>query len=153
MAGTAGRNLNLCFINKIKRPLPPDHQPPSNPLTPDDHSHPFIFKNYNSLYDHTNDSASASTSTSTCRAKERLRLASQLLRLRSQRGEGPQPEGDEPTDRPRWLGIVSAFAAAALARLCSPSQSMERTRLEGLGRYYNTETASSTKESSRIRTR
>jgi uncharacterized protein (TIGR01568 family) len=65
MAGTAGRNLNLCFINKIKRPLPPDHQPPSNPLTPDDHSHPFLFKNYNSLYDHTIDSASASTSTST----------------------------------------------------------------------------------------
>lgn len=65
MAGTAGRNLNLCFIAKIKRPLPPDHQSPSNPLTPDDHSHPFLFKNYNSLYDHTIDSAPASTSTST----------------------------------------------------------------------------------------
>ncbi|KAJ7006209.1 transcription repressor OFP12-like [Populus alba x Populus x berolinensis] len=64
MAGTAGRNLNLCFIAKIKRPLPPDHQSPSNPLTPDDHSHPFRFKNYNSLYDHTIDSAPASTSIS-----------------------------------------------------------------------------------------
>ncbi|XP_011026148.1 PREDICTED: transcription repressor OFP16-like [Populus euphratica] len=64
MAGAAGRNLNLCFITKIKRPLPPDHQSPSNPLTPDDHSHPLLFKNYNSLYDLTIDPASASASTS-----------------------------------------------------------------------------------------
>ena len=63
MAGTVGRNLNLCFITKIKRPLPSDHQPPSNVLTPDDHSHPFLFRNYNNyLYDPAAHESSSSSS-------------------------------------------------------------------------------------------
>ncbi|KAF9686949.1 hypothetical protein SADUNF_Sadunf02G0043300 [Salix dunnii] len=65
MAGTAGRNLNLCFITKIKRPLASDHQPPSNVLAPDDHSHPFHFKNHNYIHDPTtHDSTSSSSSSS-----------------------------------------------------------------------------------------
>ncbi|KAJ6730786.1 TRANSCRIPTION REPRESSOR OFP7-RELATED [Salix viminalis] len=64
MAGTVGRNLNLCFIAKIKRPLPSDHhQSPSNVTAPDDHSHPFLFRNYNYLYDPaTHESSSSSSS-------------------------------------------------------------------------------------------
>ncbi|KAJ6685056.1 TRANSCRIPTION REPRESSOR OFP7-RELATED [Salix purpurea] len=62
MAGTVGRNLNLCFITKIKRPLPSDHQPPSNVTAPDDHSHPFLFRNYNYLYDPATHESSSSSS-------------------------------------------------------------------------------------------
>ncbi|CAK7346568.1 unnamed protein product [Dovyalis caffra] len=69
MAGTIGRNLNLCFT-KIKRPPPPDDQSSSALLTPDDHSHPFLIKNYNSLYDPTIDSASTSTSGSSSSSSE-----------------------------------------------------------------------------------
>ncbi|XP_061973387.1 transcription repressor OFP16-like [Populus nigra] len=70
MAGTIGRNLNLCFT-KIRRPLPPhDHQSPTTLLTPDDHSHTFLIKNYNSLYDPTIDSASTTTSSSSSSSSE-----------------------------------------------------------------------------------
>ncbi|KAJ6337077.1 hypothetical protein OIU76_006861 [Salix suchowensis] len=62
MAGTVGRNLNLCFITKIKRPLPSDHQPPSNVTAPDDRSHPFLFRNYNYLYDPATHESSSSSS-------------------------------------------------------------------------------------------
>ncbi|KAJ6931142.1 transcription repressor OFP16-like [Populus alba x Populus x berolinensis] len=69
MAGTIGRNLNLCFT-KIRRPLPPHDQSPTTLLTPDDHSHTFLIKNYNSLYDPTIDSASTTTSSSSSSSSE-----------------------------------------------------------------------------------
>ncbi|KAJ6412307.1 hypothetical protein OIU84_005381 [Salix udensis] len=64
MAGTIGRNLNLCFT-KIRRPPPPHDQSSTTLLAPDDHSHTFLIKNYNSLYDPIIEySTSAATSSS-----------------------------------------------------------------------------------------
>ncbi|KAF2314857.1 hypothetical protein GH714_036946 [Hevea brasiliensis] len=68
MAGTLGRNLHLCFT-KIRRP--PEPQSPSNLLSPHDHSHPLIVKNYNSLFDYyTFDSASKSPTHSSSSSSE-----------------------------------------------------------------------------------
>ncbi|XVF21752.1 hypothetical protein REPUB_Repub12eG0117100 [Reevesia pubescens] len=73
---TLGKNLNLCFT-KIKFPL--TSRSSSSLLTPDDNSRPFtsaatasslLFKNYNSLYDNTFDSASKSLTHSSSLSSE-----------------------------------------------------------------------------------
>ncbi|XP_031253118.1 transcription repressor OFP16-like [Pistacia vera] len=47
MPTALGRNLHMCFT-KIKPPLSPQSSPPLH------HHHPFLFKNFNSLYDYHN---------------------------------------------------------------------------------------------------
>ncbi|KAJ0110844.1 hypothetical protein Patl1_03357 [Pistacia atlantica] len=64
MPTALGRNLHMCFT-KIKPPLSPQSSPPLH------HHHPFLFKNFNSLYDYhtttTNVNAfDSTTKTMTC---------------------------------------------------------------------------------------